>query len=373
MSAPESRQGRLIERFFRNSPFANDPFFSNRLSAGRGQPVRIHSKAISIEVQPRPVSAGNTWLPAEQLTLQDSWADTPPQFIAGQPVTRTIQMQAKGLSGTQLPALQLEQPEETRLYPESPVNESRTDGDKLYGISKQTFTYIPGKAGQLTIPAIELNWWNTRTNQAASARLPRWEINVEPGIEGTQTPATSKPGDMIQTTATENAAPDLQTASTNWQEQLKSFKHWPAAGGALLFLIIALLAAKWLRQTRPAAHADKQEKPATRDTLAIIKKLVPEFERACAADDARAAAHTLLELGHARWPDDPPNNLVALASRIEYGSTQIMELDRALYATGTDHWKGAGLCNAVKDIWGKKPANNKVAVDSLKPLYPQNT
>jgi hypothetical protein len=361
-SGQGSRQDQLFERFFRNSPFAE-----------RGQPIRIHSKAISLDIQSRPASAGNTWLPAEQLTLQDSWTESPPQFRAGEPVTRTLTLQATGLTGAQLPDLHLEQPEQARLYPESPVNESRTDGDRVYGISKQNFTYIPGKAGKLIIPAVELGWWDTRGNQAAVARLPRWEVNVEPGIGGTQSPPVAKPETMNQTAAAEKPAPDTQTPPVNWFEPSKTFKHWTVVGAILLFLMVVLFAAKRLRNFRRATPAAKPTQPAEQNTRARIKHLLPQLEHACATHDASAAAHALLELGRARWPDDPPRNLGALATRLGQGYGQIMALDRAMYAADSAQWNGSDLWHSINDVWTRKPTEEKTTADSLKPLYPENT
>jgi hypothetical protein len=357
-----SYQSQLFERFFRNSPFGE-----------RGQPIRIHSKAVSVDIQSRPASAGNTWLPAEQLTLQDSWTESPPQFRAGEPVTRTLTLQAKGLTGAQLPDLQLEQPEQARLYPESPVNESRTDGDKVYGVSKQNFTYIPGKAGKLTIPAVELNWWDTHSNQPANARLPRWEFIVEPGVGGTQPPPAVKPENMSRTTAVEKPAPDTQLPPTGWFEQLKTFKYWTMAGAVLLFLTLVLFAAKRLQHIKRATPAVKPALPAEQDSRTRIKHLVPQLERACALHDARAAAHALLELGRTRWPDDPPRNLGVLATRLGQGYAQIMALDRAMYAADKAQWNGSDLWHSIKDVWTKKPTEEKKTADSLKPLYPEST
>jgi len=366
-----SRQSQLFERFFQNSPFGNDPFFSNSPFADRGQPIRIHSKAVSVDIQSRPASAGNTWLPAEELTLQDSWTENPPQFRAGEPVSRTLTLQARGLTGAQLPELQLEQPEQTRLYTESPVNESRTDGNKVYGISKQTFTYIPGKAGKLTIPAVELGWWDTRSNQSAVADLPRWEINVEPGVGGTQTPPAVKPEIKERTTAAERPVPDTQTPSTSWFEPLRTYKHWTVAGAVLLFFTIVLLAAMRQRRMKHATPSAKPVAPTEQDSRARIKDLVPQLEHACTLHDARAAAHALLELGRTRWPDDPPRNLGVLATRLGQGYTQIMALDRAMYAADTAQWNGSDLWHSIKDVWTKKPTEEKTTADSLKPLYPE--
>ena len=139
--APGSVPDPFTNRFFGNSPFANDPFFGNAFS-GSPRPLRVSSKAITVEIQPPPAAAGRDWLPAETVTLQDSWATRPPELRSGEPVTRTITIQARGLNGAQLPSLEPGQPERTRLYVGAATNDTRSDGSAVFGISRQTFTYI---------------------------------------------------------------------------------------------------------------------------------------------------------------------------------------------------------------------------------------
>jgi len=351
-----------VESAEHSAPFA-DP----------GQPIRIHSKAINIDVQPHPASAGNTWLPAEQLTLQDSWAGKPPQFRVGEPVTRTITLQAKGLTGAQIPVMQLKQPEQTRIYPEPPVNESRTDGDKVYGICKQTFTYIPNKAGKLTIPAIDLQWWNTRTNQHDTSRLPKWDVSVAPGIGGAQTNPVDRPDNYSQPANGITLDPELPLKPEDWLEHVKAFKHWPATGITLLISIIALFTLMRSRKSKRGEQFLKKEKPAANNTRLLIRTLLAELEEACATNNAKAAAHALLKLGRARWPDNPPGSLGVLASRLDHDRGDVLILDRALYAAGKSAWDGADLWAAIKDTWHTDTKEQKPVEDDLPPLYPHHT
>lgn len=362
-SASSSLNDPFFDRFFRNSPFRH-----------AGKPVRIHSQALTVDVQSRPASAGKNWLPAEQISLQDSWTGSPPQFRAGEPVSRTITLQAKGLTGAQLPMLQLKEPAQTRLYPETPVNESRTDGDKVYGISKQTFTYIPGKAGALTIPAIKLQWWNTRTNQLDTSSLPRWEVHVEAGTGvTTQTRPADTAENRSQSADQDNPAPESPVQpAVSWPDHIKAFKHWPALVVTLLVMMIAWLSLRRYRHSKSAAPVAKSPKPVAQNSRILIKKLTAELADACTANNAGTAAHTLLELGRARWPEDPPGNLGVLADRLGQGSEHIMALDRALYAADTSTWNGAELWAAIKDAWHEDSREKKPVEEGLQPLYPHS-
>jgi hypothetical protein len=137
-----------MDRILRDTSFANDPFFRNSLSAGMkfadaGQPAAASSRELTVNGEPRPATVHGEWLPAEQITLHESWEDKPPQLKVGEPVTRTITIEAKGLVAPQIPPLSLAQPANARSYPEAPGNQSRTDGVAVYGITKQSVTYIP--------------------------------------------------------------------------------------------------------------------------------------------------------------------------------------------------------------------------------------
>ncbi|MGB5612227.1 MAG: BatD family protein, partial [Sedimenticolaceae bacterium] len=353
----------LRQQFFRNSPFGNG-----------GKSVRISSKAITIDVLPRPAAAGNSWLPAEDLELQDSWASDPPRLRTGEPVSRTISLRATGLSGTQIPALEIESPKHTRVYPETPVNESHTDGDKVFASSRQTFTYIPGQAGELTIPAVEVHWWDTRSDEQATARLPQWVVKVEPGASGTQSRTNEVPPPARQSAVpAEKTRPDPQQPGEGWFEQIKAFPwHWVLL--ALLALAALWLARGWLG-SRKGGTAEVKSKTVEKrpGPASSIANILPQLQRACEANDARKAAQALLELGRARWPNDPPRSLGQVAGRLGHGREQISILDRALYAADASTWTGADLWASVENAWNERAMPKKTAGEPLQPLYPHSS
>lgn len=358
--APQS--GRM-QRFFRDAPFTG------------GKPVRAHSKAITIDVWPRPAAVGSHWLPAEGIELHDSWTQDPPQLRSGEPVSRTISIRVTGLSDTQIPELQLEPPEQTRVYPETPVNDSHTDGDKVYAVSRQTFTYIPGRAGELIIPAVELPWWNIGKDEQAIARLPKWVIKVAAGAGGT---ATVRQGAPTQRDPPAVAAESPRTrprdAGTGWFEGF-GMKPWYWILPALLALAAILVLSRErlvaMIGARKSVKREAPEKPVTARTP-DVDSILPHLQAACEANDARDAALALLELSRARWPDDPPNSLGQLAPRLTDGREEIMQLDRALYAADASAWVGADLWAAVRDVWRVKAPPSKRSPEGLAPLYPHH-
>ncbi len=373
-----------MQRFLQNSPFANDPFFrgggfGNDPFAGlfgdSGQPVRAFGPALEVTVRPRPVSQGG-WLPARSLRLRDSWADSPPRLQVGEPVSRTITVEADGLSGAQIPALELPAPTQLRTYPEPLEHETRNDGERIFGISRQTLTYIPNASGELEIPPIKLPWWDTTKDEAAEAQLPGWQLTVLAGASRRTAqappPAVASAADMPSPA---RQASGETVTSQNWREALRAHWVWLLAGLAAVLAILAWMVLLRRRRAQPSSLAVQAE------TVAVTPSSVPKLDRAaelqaleaaCRDRDGASAAKSLLALAASQWPEAPPLNLGALASRLGSGAGVVRALDRHLYGASGADWQPELLWDAVKDglVGTSVPAAAETA-DELPPLYSQ--
>jgi BatD DUF11 like domain len=366
----------LMARLLRDTPFANDSFFNSSMGAGMGvadsvQPVVVRGREITLDVQPRPAGAQGHWLPAEQIILHDSWQDNPPQFKVGEPVTRTVTISAKGLAAAQIPPLSIAQPGNARLYPEAPENQSRTDGKTIYGISKQSVTYIPTAQGRLSIPPIGLAWWDTRTNTQSRAVLPARGFMVEAGAAGGQAeaspPASAAAGSPARPAATPSTAPHApQSASLT--ERLLTHRVW--LGGAVAMVAAVVLAGLGFWRFRRRGR--KSGEVATRaDPVPRRKTALRALQQACAGNDRKGAADALLDLARAEWPDDPPRGLSALAARLESGGIKVSALNRSLYGSGGSDWQGSALWSALRHGLQPKCGKAPGEEDGLDALYPQ--
>ncbi len=365
----------LMANMLRNTPFANDPFFKNSFGGSMflgdaTQPIAASSQEITLNVQPRPAGAPRNWLPAEQITLHDSWVENPPRFKAGEPVTRTITIDAKGLAASQIPPLSIAQPVNARLYPEAPDNQSRTDGKTIYGISKQSVTYIPTAQGTLNVPPIELAWWNTRSNTQSREVLPAWEFKVEPGTAGEQAQASPPASSGATSQTTSAATPSVARhplPGTSILERLKHHTTSLATGAALLLALVITLVIVLRRsrlQTLKSPDESGRADPVPRRSAAL-----QALQQACAGNDGHAAKNALLDLARAEWPGDPPRSLGALSARLESGREEINVLDRSLYGAGESRWAGGALWSVIRR--GLKPKRSEALhkEDGLKALY----
>jgi hypothetical protein len=365
----------MIEQFFGRDPFGNDSFFATPFG-DPGKRVHARSEAVTVEVKPHPASyAAANWLPGEDLVLHDSWAAQPPEFRVGEPVTRVISIDAKGLAASHLPEVAMPAIANMRIYPEQPQRESRTDGAVVYGHSEQSFAFVPQQAGRVTLPEIRLNWWDIKAGKQRVAVLPSWNVEVLPGAGGVQgapvPPSAAVSKQPVQPVAEPPAseAPSLPKAITAFLSDWS----WIAGGGLVLMFGVVLL---WRRSRRKplAAAVPVEVKPAAPAAVPAPDAggALRALKQACDDNDARAAARALLDWAAAEWRDNPPRNLGAVASRLKSDAgAEVRRLDQSLYAPGGVVWDGAALANVFKTVEVKQLVKPKAAAGGLAPLYPE--
>ncbi len=382
----------VLDRLFQAGPggmgdLFSDPFFSRDPFAGfgildRGTPVATQSGSIKVQVEPRPDGmAAEHWLPAEQVRVHDSWTESPPEWHAGEPVTRVITLEAVGLAGSQIPELQPQVPAGMRIYPGRPQPKSHTDGDRVLGTSRQEFTYIASRPGDLEVPALTVDWWDTRSGEARQEVVPSWQFQVAPdqAAAGAARPAAPAPVDQL---ATSQPATGVAPADKpgGWQAEgwdLRRLGFW-AAGALPAILLFGLLLRRWRQRaaTLVIGRRTGSAEGATRDTMAAptvdAAAARRELATACRTGDPAVAARALLVWAAAVWPQKAPTNLAAVASRLAQGGDEVLALEKALYGLPGSEWNGEALGTlAAKGLLRPRTTAGAAGDSPLAPLYPQ--
>ncbi len=125
---------------------------------GETRTVRGRGRDLKVQVRRRPAAAGKgEWLPAESVLLSEYWSADPATVRVGEPVTRTVTVLARGLTGAQLPAPVQEGAEPAggalKSYPEPSVSETQTRGIYVLGRRTQRIALVATRPGQLVLPA----------------------------------------------------------------------------------------------------------------------------------------------------------------------------------------------------------------------------
>jgi hypothetical protein len=353
----------------RMDPFGNSfkDLFGNLPLAGAfttAKPIRLHGDDVALNVLPRPAAVGNEyWLPARDVTLQGEWRPAQGPIKAGDPVTLDLHLKAQGLTAAQLPDLNslLKLPEGVKAYPDQAKLTNDTQDGHLVGQRDQSVALIADRAGEFTIPALSVHWWDTKVNEAREVNLPARTWTFAPA-------ATSASSNPSLVTAPSAAIPPREetrgpVAATQKPESGSSSKwFWLSVSLAVLWAM-TLIAWYLSRRQPPRLPAPTQEK---RDAMEADAR--QRFGAACRRNDARAARSSLLEWIAAANADRRPVSLREFAR--DAGQPRLTrlldDLDRACYAGGA--WEGGALREALHKLPASQPSNHG-SREELEPLY----
>lgn len=344
------------------------------------------TKALSLNVLPRPDTGSGWWLPAKRVLLDSQWAKSTDDAQVDKPLTRTIVLRAEGVQDSQLPEISIPAIDGVSLYAEEPQRTSVATADGLVAEQKINWALIPQRAGVITLPAITVNWFNTQTGKSEIALLPEEQIeivdNAVAGGTAGNTANLSQQSDNANSVASSQPLPDesdsmsaaliesdqnVETSVVNeataitgadltdadeqtsrsvsgLTRRIDNLESSLANWRFLAFLTTALWFATGLyfivnRRWRSSRSADDStgvltgSKPGMRDGLAGRVAPFSALEKACAAGELKAIKTALLQWSNQQWPDDPPATLQALSGRLPEGSARntIIELDSQLY------------------------------------------
>ncbi|MEO5378498.1 MAG: BatD family protein [Magnetococcus sp. DMHC-6] len=189
----------ILNQFFAMDPFGN--------LGQESRSIRLLADTITLDVQGKPDNApANWWLPAAQITLSENFNPEKGPYQVGDPITRTLGLSAKGLTGVQLPQLPQPSIPNLHLYPDQPTTQTRAIGDWILGEREEKWSLIPSAPGTLTLPAIAIPWWDSQTKQMQVARLPEHTLTIV-AAPGSVTPAAPVPTQPPPPCVTDTATP----------------------------------------------------------------------------------------------------------------------------------------------------------------------
>ncbi|MCE5982780.1 BatD family protein [Pseudomonas sp. LF19] len=308
-----------------------------------GKQVQVGSTPLVLTVDPIPADypANAPWLPANSLTLEEHWSPDPAQQQTqiGDSLTRTVILQAEGLSSAQLPPLPGTEVTGLRRYPDQPQLRNQVNDRGLLGVREEREALVPTHSGRLELPSQEVVWWNTREDHLERSNLPARSLQIE------DNPALS---------ADKPTSVDPVTVQT--------YLLWPWQLSTLVLALTTLLgfALWWRARSQPAVLRAAQTGPSPRT-------LLDDLKRACQANDPQATRQAL-----DAWARQQPETLAEMAARFVPLSDALDGLNGALYSESGQYWQGEELWRAIGTIPAAEqvqPAQSENG--SLPPLYPK--
>ena len=325
----------------------------------RGNRIIRLTEEKTVDIAPIPAHlSASQWIPSSQVRLEQSWSDNSGTLTAGEPITRTINISALGLTAAQIQPLPSIENAELKLYPDQPKLEDKQTNRGILGVRTESLAIVPNQAGQISIPAIEIEWWDTVNNRMQTSRLPSKTFKVVAGSKVNQI-ADKQPSALGQSVVigAETSNPAIP-AITRWSLGLNA-------------LLIALLVGLLYWRKTPASVTI----PKTPKSVITAKQQLKKIEQLAANNQLAEMRDSLLHWGAEVFPQQPPRSLNQLADLMDNSELkqQFSLLDQRLFKadSGTDfEVESKSIIKALKQFVPIKTTNLK-ARKELKPLYPK--
>ena len=359
-----SYQGNEIRGGNSQGNFGNFGNFGN-IFQQRGRRIFSNSEAQTIQVKALPVAFKGWWLPAAKLELEEQWLPNPPEFRVGEPVTRTLTVNAYGVFGNQIPELSFELPEKMKAYADQPSIETVKTQEGLKGTRVEKWAIIPGQAGKLELPEISVAWWDVRKDEIRTSVFPARIIEVFPAtVDFPAAPVTQ-----------ETAIETKKTAVVVTQEPVlvdQQVGFWKALTIVFAILWCATLLLWFFLKKNNTASGIKKEEEIKRNKELALRSATKKVEKALSSGEAETVQTALLKWADSVWSENPPQGIEQIGERIPQLKNGIKTLNSVLYGK---QCKENSLEDLQKEFCGlsftaKNEKNNRHT--QLSPLYPES-
>ena len=358
-----SYQGNEIRGGNSQGNFGNFGNFGN-IFQQRGRRIFSNSEAQTIQVKALPVGFKGWWLPAAKLELEEQWLPNPPEFRVGEPVTRTLTVNAYGVFGNQIPELSFELPEKMKAYADQPSIETVKTQEGLKGTRVEKWAIIPGQAGRLELPEISVAWWDVQKDEIRTSVFPARIIEVFPAtVDFPAAPVTQ-----------ETAIETKKTAVVVTQEPVLADQQvgfWKALAIVFAILWCATLLLWFFLKKNNTASGIKKEEEIKRNKELALRSATKKVEKALSSGEAETVQTALLKWADSVWSENPPQGIEQIGERIPQLKNGIKTLNSVLYGK---QCKENSLEDLQKEFCGlsftaKNEKNNRHT--QLSPLYPE--
>ena len=150
--------------------FGDDPFFNMTIGLPQKE-VYKQSNLVQLTVKEKPADWQGWWLPTKELSLTEDYKTTTVNRV-GEPIERRIQLKALGVEGHQLPLLTQSANDSFKVYANPEKRSQISMNNTIVGYEEIAFVIVPMKSGEITIPPISVEWFNTTTEKKEITTLP---------------------------------------------------------------------------------------------------------------------------------------------------------------------------------------------------------
>jgi hypothetical protein len=334
--------------------------------ASRGNRVFRDTQAKTIDIMARPAHVpADEWMPSSNVELTEQWSDDLNNLSVGEPITRTIRISAQGLTGAQILPLTIAPSSQYKLYPDQPQLDQQVSSNGLLATRTESLALVPNQAGEITLPAIEMRWWDTVNQRMQTASLSG--ITVQVSASATINNAPVVPNNQLLTMEPLNLNAEAAKVENTAPSMLVKLSL--AFNALLLAAIAALVAGRRRQQTATQASSEVQT-----SALLNLKQQLKAIEMQAKQNNLMGMRDAILSWGQCLFAETPPTTLKQLSTLLDDTELQeqFAQLDRQLYKgkTDDDMLDIALLLKRLKQQSNFSRGTKADRGTGLKPLYP---
>jgi len=327
-----------------------------RVFGSTGTQVIARSKQLTIKVNQAPIVDGQQWFPADNVSIDSDWSGDISSLKVGEPITRTITVSAIGQQASAIPPLRLESLSDgLKSYKDQPRLDTGKSSQGFVATRIESEAIVANKAGQFEVPAVTIDWWNTKTKQWQTSTLEKQTLVVS-GIAIAASDQSISAG-VVNPVAISNTNDDTQPN-----------RLWQLLSGVLLTIVLIQF---YFLMRRPATKSntvvDENKSTSEREAWATLQASIK-------SDNSRAIRHSIITWGRAVLDVDHQVSLQSIAKLDKSNALSELfnALDQHLYQ-GKNKPDSLEIDKALKELRArvKKSNNEKPNTKlTLNPLYP---
>lgn len=306
---------------------------------------------ITLTVKPKPSNFQGLWLPTADLQLDQTWNPSSTTARVGDPITRTLTLRIKDVAQSSMPNLNIDYPSSVRVYSEKPVYGQQNGYTSM--MIKQVI--IPREVGELRLPPLTINWWNTSSNQQQTTHVDGLTLDVKEGdlSNNVQLPILNEP----------TSQPTANTANAVEVQMVKDAGFWPWLT-AIVTSLWLLTTGFWLKERhkkRPQLSSQQQAQQAPHSAPSTNGQVLSHLLAAVQANQPIQVQSYYQQWQHCDYQAD----------YIERVAAEVNTMMEAHYSARSHTWDNQALLALLGQA--NKHLLQSVAHEALAPLTPSQS
>lgn len=312
--------------------------------SSNGNPVITAStSALDVVIESEPISEA-AWFPAQRVDVESHWSvdiTASDAIRAGEPVTRHVSIKVAGQHPGAIPAFQTTAIEGVRTYPDVPRLETEVAITGLNGTLTQSYAIVASRSGSVTLPPIDIHWWNINDRQ--------WQT-------------TTLPAEQLQVAASTLAQMPLG------QSESRRYKIALAGMAMALVGLLACCFALWRRNHQLRVESMPEYLQTQKTERAAWATLQNDIR----TKDCNSVRRSLIQWAHVQWPEHSIQRFDQIPIHDTLTRECLLMLDEHLYGGKTPAAPDLGLLNQKLRKIRKAARKNDKTMDGLSVLYPSS-